>query len=218
LSLRGDPDMSKDRIPKDLSSLDDILKIGDPMRHNRLIDMSFREVVIEGYDRNIETIKATVMLPVWLRREIAILSIDEDKTQGKMFTMMVHQGTALLQEISNPYVTELRTPIRTLTSSDNPFIVDIMQNFSLSVNGLHGGQRRTLLVPKWCKNKLAQIGGYFRIDFSSLTRLSMYLSIQRFDGILANDKKICDQEIETFKNNIRYYSELCDALLTTTKR
>lgn len=207
--------MIKDRTPKDLSILEDIPTIGDIVRHKRLIEMTFREAVIEGYDNKIDTIKATVMLPVWLRREVAILAIDEDVSQGKMFTMMIHQGTSLLQEISKGYIDNLRMPIRTLTSSRNPFVVEIMQNFKLSVNGIHGGQRRTLLVPVWCKQKLGQIGGYFRIDFSSLIRMSMYLSIQRFDGILPDDKKICDGEIEKFKCNIHHFSDLCNALLTT---
>jgi len=208
--------MIYERIPKNLSSIEDTIHIGDSVIHKRLIDSNYREAVIDGYDNmRSDTIRSTVMLPVWLRREVAIISIDEDVSQGKLYTAMTNHGTALLQELSRNYVSALQAPLRVLFSSNNTYIVDFMQNFSLSVNGLGGGQRRTLLVPVWAKSYIGKIQAYFRVDFSSLMRLSLYLSIQRYDGILEADKIICDAEITKFESNVRDFSEVCNALMTT---
>jgi hypothetical protein len=203
----------KARIPKGFYIPTDKPVIGDIMKHNRLIDKTFREAVIEGYDDiQHEMLATTVMLPVWLRREVSIINLDTDISQGKLYTAMVHQGTALLQEMTNPYTNDLHGALRTLTASTNSIVVDVVQNFAISVNGIEGGSRRSLRIPVWCKSKLGQVGGHLRMEYSSLIRLSMYLAIQRFDGILEEDKVICDMEITRFEKKMREYAHVCNAL------
>jgi len=199
--------------PKCFYILNDIPTIGDIMRHKRLIDMTFQEAVIDGHDKiHHEMLPTTVMLPVWLRREVSIINLDTNISQGKLFTAMVHQGTALLQEMTNPYTTDLHGSLRTLTASSNSIVVDVVQNFGISVNGIEGGARRSLRIPAWCKSKLGQVGGHLRMEYSSLVRLAMYLDIQLYDDILEEDKVVCDAEIARFEKKMIEYAHVCKAL------
>lgn len=203
----------KAKRPKGIYILNDIPTIGDIMRHKRLIDSTFQEAVIDGCgDINHEMLATTVMLPVWVRREVSMINLDTNISQGKLFTAMVHYGTALLQEMTNPYTTNLHGALRTLTASSNSIVVDMVQNFGISVNGVEGGARRSLRIPAWCKSKLGQVGGHLRMEYSSLVRLSMYLAIQRYDGILEEDKVICDAEITRFEKKMKEYAHVCKAL------
>jgi len=201
--------------PKGIYIPNDKPIIGDVMRHKKLIDSTFREVVIEGCD-NIrhEMIATTVMLPVWLRREVSMVHFDTDIAQGKLFTAMVHHGTAILQETAKSNVDYLHDDLRTLIRSKNSIVVDVVQSFTISVNGIDGGARRSLRIPAWSKSYLGQLGGYLRMEYSSLIRLAMYMSIQRYDDILEDDKMICDEAITRFENKMREYAHVCRALAT----
>lgn len=211
--MRRYPMNYKAKKPKRFYILPSIPIISDTMKHQRLIDMTFREAVINGYD-NIkqEMFPTTVMLPVWMRREVSIINLDTDITQGNIYTAMVHHGTALLQEMTNPYTTNLHNDLRTLMASDNSIVVGIVQNLAASTNDLEGGARRSLRIPSWCKNKLGLIGGHLQVNYSSLIRMSMCMSIQRYDDILKKDRTICNKEITKFEAKMVEYAHVCHAL------
>jgi hypothetical protein len=76
-----------------------------------LHELTFEEAVLSGYLTSCDCIPTTVMLPVWIRREVSIINLDTDITQGNIYTAMVHHGTALLQEMTNPYTTNLHNDL-----------------------------------------------------------------------------------------------------------
>jgi len=199
--------------PKVINSIGDLLVIGDQIRHKRLIDSDYREAVIDGYNYiDGELTRTTVLLPVWLRREVSMIHLDTNIAQGKIFTAMVNHGTALLQERLKLHIEGLHDTLRELTVSDNSIVIDMLQNFHISVNGVEGGLRRTIAIPVWCKGYLASAGGHLRMEFSSMIRLSLYLSISEYDGILDSDKAVCDADIARFEKKVHEYAHVCKYL------
>lgn len=209
--------MYNNQAPKVINSIRDLLVIGDPIRHKRLIDSDYTEAVINGYgDVHSELTRTTVMLPVWLRREVSVVHLDTNIAQGKLYTAMVNHGTALLQEMLKPHIDGLHDTLRELTKSDNTIIIDMLQNFHISVNGVEGGLRRTISIPIWCKGYLASAGSHLRMEFSSMIRLALYLSIQRYGGIIDSDRVVCDADITRFEKRVRDYAFVCNRLATDT--
>lgn len=205
--------MHNNRMEKVINSIRDKPIIRDPMKHKQLIDSDYTEAVIH---REVavarELTRTTVMLPTWLRREVSTVHLDTNIAQGKLFTAMVHHGTAILQEKMKPHIDDLHDTVRMLTVSDNSIVVDMMENFRISVNGVEGGLRRTIAIPVWCQGYLASAGGYLRMEFSSMIRLSLYLSIQTYIGIVPSDKAICDAEIAKFDKKVEEYTHVCKYL------
>jgi len=198
---------------KDISIIEDMLDVGDQTMRKTLINSDFREAVIDRYtDIHGDLARSTVMLPTWLRREVFNIHIDENVAEGKIYTGMVNYGTALLQHTLSDRIKALHSDVRALTSSDNDMIVDIVQNFSTSVNGVKGGARRTISIPAWTQSYLASTGTYLRTEFSSMLRLTLYMAIQQYDHILEKDGIICETEINAFDSQVRDYTHVCRCL------
>ena len=203
-------------IPKGLSTPEAKDMIGyDIMRCKKLFESDFEDAVINGYDDiKQEMIKTTVHLPAWLRKEVSMCHIDHDIGESKLYTAMANHGTSILQYNMLEHSKGVQGARRVLLDSDNTLVVSIVQEFSISVNGIGKGVRRTINIPIWCRGYLASIGADLRMEFSSLIRLVMYLSIQSYNEIKKSDKDICLHEISQFGVRMQEYQHVCNCLIS----
>ena len=206
--------MVNDKAPQSIS-IDSIIEESgcDPMRYKKLSEMTFDEAVIDGYrDVTGELVGATVHLPMWVRSEVSNANLATDISQGKLYTAMVDHGCTLMKEIVDDPMKRMVGVLETLETSDNTIIMHMMQEFTINVNGIKHGSRRTISIPKWCKSFIGKVGGRLRMDFSSVLRLSLYLSIDRYSKLLDRDKPMCAEEIIHFKKALVEYTSVCTAL------
>lgn len=206
--------MVNDKAPQSISIDGIIIDSGcDPMRYKQLSEMTFDEAVIDGYkDITDELVGATVHLPMWLRSEISAANLTTNISQGKLYTAMVDHGCTLMKEFVDAPMKDMVGVLETLETSDNTIIMHMMQEFSISVNGIKHGSRRTVSIPKWCKGFIGLVGSRLRMDFSSVLRLAMYLSISRYSKLLDRDKPTCIHEIANFEKTLDEYTSVCVAL------
>lgn len=191
----------------------------DPIRFKRLSEMDFNDAVIIGYDDVREDlVSTTVHLPLWLRSEVSNINLTTNISQGKVFTAMVNHGCTLMKDMVDAPMKDMVGVLEILETSDNTIIMHLMQEFSISVNGIKHGTRRAVSMPKWCKSYIGMVGGRLRMDFSSVLRLAMYLSISKYDKLLDRDKPVCASELANFEKALSEYTSVCVALAEMEKR
>ena len=184
--------------------------------NKRLSEMSFGDAVIRECMLNRskdELVKVTVHVPKWTRAAVGILHIDHGMSEGRIFTAAVNHGTAIIKNEYGNRINGMEGTLKKLLGSKNDLIVSIVTDFSISVNGVAGAGRRTMMIPLWCKSYLGQIGGDLRMDFSSIVRLALYCSLSKCDTIGDHHLEIATQEIKSFGKRLEEYSSVCGQLV-----
>lgn len=196
-------------------SIDTIIKNSgvDPMRYKKWAELTFEEAVINGYaDISRELIAVTIHLPLWLRTEVSNINLDTGVSQGRLFTGMINYGCSLMKPIVKEPIKTMSSSYRTLGTSDNDVIMHLMQDMTISVNGIKSSKRKTLSAPMWCKSLLGGIGSSLRMDFSSVVRLSLYTAIDRYDGMEPHNRRTCQTELDKFKKSVSDHMFVCNCL------
>ena len=191
----------------------------DPTRYKKLSEMDFNNAVIDGYDDiRSDLVAVTIHLPLWLRTEVSNINLDTNVSQGRLYTTMVNYGCALMKPSIDEPIKTMHGAYRVLGTSDNAVIMHLMQGMTISVNGVKGSGRKTLSVPKWCKNFMGTVAGRLRMDFSSVVRLSLYMAIAQYDGMLDHNKQTCINELKRFKKALDDHMFVCMCLAEKVKQ
>ena len=187
------------------------------MKHKKdsgteLHDAQLRKAIEQGYKDESDEARTTLYLPLWLRTEVSNINLRTNVSQGRLYTAMVNYGCSVMKPIVESPIKNMYEAYTTLGTSDNMFIMQIMQEMTLNVNGTRGGGRKTLSVPLWCKNFIGGVAGNLRMEFSSVVRLSLYVAIIRYANIEPHNDKTCRAELERFKKTFSDHMFVCSAL------
>jgi hypothetical protein len=196
-------------------SMDTIIKDSgvDPMRYKQWAELSFEEAVINGYDDiDSNLVAVTIHLPLWLRTEVSNINLDHGISQGRVFTGMVNYGCSLIKPDVKEPIKSMSSAYRTLGSVDNDVIMHLMQDMTISVNGVKSSKRKTLSVPVWCRSLLGSVAASLRMDFSSVVRLSLYTAISRYDNLESHNMITCQTEPNKFRKTLDDHMFVCTTL------
>jgi len=190
----------------------------DPMRYKNWAELTFEEAVIKGYaDINRELSAVTIHLPLWLRTEVSNINLDTGVSQGRLYTGMINYGCSLIEPTIRDPIKNMSAAYRTLGTSNNDVIMHLMQDMTISVNGVTTKQRKTLSAPVWCKSLLNNIASSLRMEFSSVVRLSLYTAIDRYDGMEPHNRCTCRKELDKFENVLGDHEFVCTCLADSIK-
>lgn len=216
----GDIMLSCDKEPK-VISIDTIIEDSgvDPMRYKNWSELTFDEAVIRGYDEIKSDLTAvTIHLPLWLRTEVSNINLLTNVSQGRLYTAMANYGCSLMKPVVKDPIKDMYDSYLTLGTADNAFIMKIMQDMKINVDGVKGGGRKTISVPMWCKNFIGNVANNLRMEFSSVVRLSLYTAIIRYELIEAHNKHTCQKELTMFEKTFNDHVFVCTAISDKIKQ
>lgn len=163
-----------------------------------------------------DVVKTTIHIPLWVRASIARKHAEMDVSEGKLYTAIINHGTSIIKTRYKDRIRDMEGVRYKLLKSDNDIIKSLVGDFQICVNGVQGGKdRRTVRVPAWCKDYLGTVGAAFRMEFSSMVRLALYLAFQTNRDISKKDMRICKTAISNFEYKLKDYSTVCIALVAT---
>lgn len=187
-----------------------------------LAEMTFdealdRELLIKRGES--EVVKTTVHIPLWVRAVMTRLHTRRGVSEGRLNTAVINHGASILKSRYKKRIRSMEEIRYKLLDSDNDAIASIVGDFQICVNGVQGQKdRRTIRIPIWCQQYLGTVGAALRMEFSSMVRLSMYLSLNTYDGLKQKDKRICNAALTTFEQKLDNYSALCVLLEPSTRK
>ena len=165
-----------------------------------------------------EIIKTTVHIPLWVRAAVSRLHTLRTVSEGRIYTAIINHGASILKTRYRNRIHSMENIRYKLLDSDNDVITAIVGNFKMSVNGTDGkNDRRTVRVPIWCHQYLGTVGSALRMEFSSMVRLSLYLSFHEYGSLKQKDKKTCAKALQKFEHKLTDYSALCVLLEPSTR-
>jgi len=181
-------------------------------------ELDFNEAVINGYD-DIRSglVAVTIHLPMWIRTEVSNINLATNISHGRLYTSMINHGCLLMKHRIDERAKRLHDAYKTLGTSDNMVIMELMQEMTIRVGGDRSGGRKTLSAPMHCKNFLVDIANRLRMDFSSVVRLSLYTAIDRYDGMEPHNRRTCQTELDKFKKSVSDHMFVCNSLAKAIK-
>jgi len=182
-----------------------------------LAHASFDDAVLNRThpDRDVEdTMVTAVNLPQWIRECTAILKTNNHISEGKLYTYMIDHGTAMIEWKYGVRFDELGKAYVKMVDSENVFVNDVAMNYHFDLDGIgHGGRRRTVRVPIWCKNVLGRLSGVGMLNYSSMLRLSICFSLSRNVFLRKDRLQLANTHVSSFDVKFNDCVEFCENLI-----